>query len=437
MYLIPQKLTAGFTKRNNSLDGKLAFLSYYNNKNVFVGENRIEKWRDKSIPLENFSNIPQSGFVMGESVQRSISFGSGGDVYIRIYSPQGFEIEISLENFMDLATYATIDKKFIIAECVFSWNEKGKLYLLPTSSPEYVASVEYSNSYFNASNEITSFDNLKFGDTIIRQNTTNVQTEPLIYVGKYTYFESAHNLKSLSSQTRLKYSISKKRFEFVPGKILTSEDVFIKSYLYQSTGTSGPKMINLNEIKTVKLEKDKPYISVNPKNYNLKTWINKNLSTISLEDYLINQDYEDNVNLKKQLSTMFENDKITKDGFEIVVTNTFELLKNNLNMEPTTDEILNSIQFSTYNNIYYYLFSDGNFYETSGFNKQFPVSLEEYNPSRENFNTVKQISLQELFDNNIYPQAVTVKDKSGKLHLINYLFWSYHKLRDNGIKHCK
>lgn len=137
------------------------------------------------------TNEPRTGFTIGEHIQRSIRFGSGGDVYIRIYTPTQAEFEITLENFMELAAYAVIDKRYINANCVLAWNKSGKISLLPIESPAYAEALKYSEEYFNLNNEIKDFSTLQFGDMITeKKKSVSHNSFCKLYIGKHTFVES-------------------------------------------------------------------------------------------------------------------------------------------------------------------------------------------------------------------------------------------------------
>ena len=63
MFFIPEKINVGFQERNDTYTNKLAYVIYFDEKNVLRKEKSWDGWRDKKIPNEIFENVPTSGFV--------------------------------------------------------------------------------------------------------------------------------------------------------------------------------------------------------------------------------------------------------------------------------------------------------------------------------------------------------------------------------------
>ena len=64
-YIIPEAIQIGYQNRQDSLDGKLGFVTYKNPNGTIARETSFNKWIDKSIPVDFISNNPKSGFTMG------------------------------------------------------------------------------------------------------------------------------------------------------------------------------------------------------------------------------------------------------------------------------------------------------------------------------------------------------------------------------------
>lgn len=431
MYLIPKKLIAGFNKRMNSLDGKLAFLSYYNNKNDIVGINKIEKWRDTSVPMEEFTNDIQTGFVMGESVQRSISFGSGGDVYIRIYSPQGFEIEISLSNFMDLAMYAKIDKKYIIADCVFSWDNKGKLYLLSTSSPEYQSSLEYSKNYFSEVNKINSFEDLQFGDIINKNVPSNVTRPPFVYLGKHYLLSSTLNEKTLNSASNIYFNQETEKAVFKIGKI-KEEDVFIEtSFAYDSHS----EIYFSSYFKGLKFDKKSTYEKLHPDSFTIVMQNVSHSEKINIEKF---KELEPKYPLSEKIKTMQEVSKIFQSGSQFLNISTLDFYNKYIEPNKTTsylEFLKDTLKRRAYHAV---LFSDGSLYEFqnnySSIDPLLLVKSLKYVESRNQFFNEDTFKLIDLIEKNIHPMGVYLPSENPKTRYFTIPCFHYHDYHKFNIK---
>ena len=139
---IPKKLKIGFQNRKEASSGKLAYIIYYDDKNVLKKEHSWEKWRDKTLGSIDVDNIPRTGLIIDRS--------GGGCRYsdrvafIRMYDPQGFDFEISASNLIFLIKHCSYDKdNGFSGEFVYAWDGT-KLVVLPTNSEEYKESTEFT-----------------------------------------------------------------------------------------------------------------------------------------------------------------------------------------------------------------------------------------------------------------------------------------------------
>lgn len=270
--LIPPKLIAGFNFRNDTLDGHLAFITYFNNDGTIFNAKRFDNWRNSAIPTMELTNEPRTGFTIGEHIQRSIRFGSGGDVYIRIYTPTQAEFEITLENFMELAAYAVIDKRYINAHCVLAWGKNGKISLLPIESPAYAEAVKYSNEYFSSDNEIKDFSNLQFGDMITeKKKSVSGRNFSKLYVGKHVGIDSERftNLPKKS----LIYDETTKKFSVNLPPSLESEK-FIDLYEPHLKDNESVIQFGYRGFENIKLDPKKTYTCMSVADYQFKNSYN-------------------------------------------------------------------------------------------------------------------------------------------------------------------
>lgn len=91
----------------------------------------VDGWRQKDIEPRILDNTPQRGFKLMQVVSRY----STSNKLFRVLDPRGFELEISADNLLDIATVSTIVKGEIIEECV--WATSNGNYLEPVSSERY------------------------------------------------------------------------------------------------------------------------------------------------------------------------------------------------------------------------------------------------------------------------------------------------------------
>ena len=136
---IPSKICVGYCNREDTYTKKLAYVVYYDNRNKRRKETSFESWRDKKIPIDDFENIPTSGFVLNKNVDGYKVDWNMRKSYIRVYDPRGFEFEIGLENLLYILENASSFKgKGLEGEFVYGWDGKD-LVLIPTESPDYDA----------------------------------------------------------------------------------------------------------------------------------------------------------------------------------------------------------------------------------------------------------------------------------------------------------
>lgn len=173
---VPEKLKIGFQKRNDTFDGQLSFITYYDQKNVLKKEKSWTSWIDDSIFSMELENMPTTGFIVNKSVNRgNYSFGGGRDV-VRIYDPRGFEFEVSTGNYVGLSEYIDIIKGELIGQLVYAFDSGGNLILLPVSSEQYSLSMKHTKSKGNS----FSAKSLIVGGVYLDKNNNQC-----IYIGRY------------------------------------------------------------------------------------------------------------------------------------------------------------------------------------------------------------------------------------------------------------
>lgn len=140
---IPKRIKIGFQERQDTFTGKLAYVIYFDEKNVLRKQKSWDSWRDDKIEPIEYDNSPQSGFILNKGIQRYSDWGSSRAV-VRVYDSRDFEFEISIDNLLGILMHSDVSKRDIVEECVFAWSGTD-LILLPCNSVEYQESVEYTN----------------------------------------------------------------------------------------------------------------------------------------------------------------------------------------------------------------------------------------------------------------------------------------------------
>lgn len=203
---IPKKIKIGFNNRSDTYTGKLAYVTYLNQKGDIAKETSWQNWRDKDIESQEFDNTPTEGFVLNKNVGGFKSGWNFRSSYTRIYDPRGFEFEITIPNLLFILQECTCEKgKGLIGEFVYAWDGKD-LLLLPTTSAPYIESMKVINK--------TSKIGAK--DLVIGNTYRSKDVEEIVYIGrlKWNYFKN-NNPKNTyyshkASEPRLDLSLTSK-----------------------------------------------------------------------------------------------------------------------------------------------------------------------------------------------------------------------------------
>lgn len=183
---IPKKINVGFVNRDDTYTKKLAFVIYFDNKNILRQERSWDNWRDKSIEPIIYDNKPTEGFVLNKKVGGYSSGWNHRQTYCRIFDPRGFEFEITIENLLYiLENTNSIKGKGLEGEFVYGWDGK-YLVLLPVNSVDYINILKYSK-ILNNNNFIKPKD-LILGATYKTKNN-----EDYIYMGRYNKYKYIYN----------------------------------------------------------------------------------------------------------------------------------------------------------------------------------------------------------------------------------------------------
>ena len=178
---IPKTLKVGYQNRQGTYTGKLAYVIYYDEKNKLRKENSWQSWRDRSIGVDDFDNVPTDGFGLNKKAG-----GYGGwqhrQAYIRVYDPRGFEIEITVENLLYILENVNSKKEQgLEGKFVYGW-DGAELILMPVDAPEYKAIAEY-NDIIHENKKVYAKD-LVVGGTY---KTKDIQD--YVYLGRFDYWD--------------------------------------------------------------------------------------------------------------------------------------------------------------------------------------------------------------------------------------------------------
>ncbi|ASR79707.1 hypothetical protein JANET_227 [Bacillus phage Janet] len=180
--LLPDKIKVGFQYRSDTYSGKLAYVTYFDHKGELKKANSWEGWRDTDIEPVEMDNLPTEGFVFNRSGGGNPSW-SDRKAFCRVWHPDGWEFEISIDNMMYIMACCDIMKgKGVIGELIFAWDGQ-TLVLLPVESPAYTDIVEYTQ--FITQNEPLKAKDLKVGYTYLDKDE-----QEYVYLGRFFEYGS-------------------------------------------------------------------------------------------------------------------------------------------------------------------------------------------------------------------------------------------------------
>lgn len=140
---IPSEFKVGFVERRDTFSGKLGYMIYMNKPDGTYGQEKsYESWRNKFIPEKFLKNDYQLGFVLNKGRLNHYRFGSSAK--FRVFHPEGFEFEISLENLSLILSYTNISAGEINVPCCIGWYGKN-CYLMPQIDLSKEIQVEHQN----------------------------------------------------------------------------------------------------------------------------------------------------------------------------------------------------------------------------------------------------------------------------------------------------
>jgi len=229
---IPKTIKVGYQERKDTYTGQLAYIVYYDQRNVLRKEKSWQSWRDDKIEPQEFSNEPTSGFVLNKKVG---DYSNGWDhrkSYCRVFDPRNFEFEITIENLLYILENASsIKGKGLEGDFVYGWDGKD-LLLMPVDSPDYKEITKYSEM-------ILKNNYVKVKELILGATYKTKTNEEWIYMGRFDYHTIKYDRASRSqnnsyygysrySYDEIKVNVNKGKHHFFVKK---TEDYLDNPYL--------------------------------------------------------------------------------------------------------------------------------------------------------------------------------------------------------------
>lgn len=145
--VIPNEIRYGLQERYDTYTKKLGYMIYANKPNGTYGQQvSFDGWRDHNIPAKDIGNDYQSGFVLNKGHLNKYHFGASAK--FRVFHPEGFEFEISLENLSLLLDNSVISYGEIQVPCCIAW-EGSNVYLLPKIDMKGKVEIEHFDVHAN------------------------------------------------------------------------------------------------------------------------------------------------------------------------------------------------------------------------------------------------------------------------------------------------
>ncbi len=206
----PKTLRVGFQKRSDTFTGKLAFVTYLDEKGKLRKEKSWDGWRDKTIPSQDFENVPTSGLLLNK-------IASGGTRYgwnrrkdtARIFDPRGFEFEIDMSNLLFLLDNSAYDPTTGFKEEMVYGIDGQDIVLIPVTSEDYKAIAEFND-------KVTNGKKYKATDMIVGASYRNKDNATAIYMGKFDYYDYEYLAPTIHDKGTKKFCFKKpERYFFI------------------------------------------------------------------------------------------------------------------------------------------------------------------------------------------------------------------------------
>jgi hypothetical protein len=194
---IPQKINVGFNNRDETKSGKLAFVTYFDDKGKLRKEDSWNSWRDQNIPNAIFENEPTEGFILVRNIKDTYWSYYRRIEYVRVFDPRGFDFEITVPNLMFILQNTTCVNGKLEGSFVYAWDSKD-LTLTPTASPDYKDWAELNNKRFNKTKLTTK-------DLVVGATYRNRKGDRLVYLGRHDYYKIGIWSDEIFFETENKY----------------------------------------------------------------------------------------------------------------------------------------------------------------------------------------------------------------------------------------
>jgi hypothetical protein len=194
---IPGKVNVGFQERTDTSNGKLAYITYIDDKGKLRKEKSWTDWQDKKIPIVEVDNKP-SKFSVFKDKHRYGYWNSSRELVRMLDEVNKFDFEISVGNLITILGYSKVDFKDIDQECVYAW-EGTSLILLPTNSQEYQDALKFTSKQKTG----LKGSELVVGRTYISKRD-NIER---VYLGKHDFYtfdgnRQENSFKSTKKKTK-------------------------------------------------------------------------------------------------------------------------------------------------------------------------------------------------------------------------------------------
>lgn len=181
--LIPDNLEIGFQKRSDTMENRLSYITYKKDNGTIAKEKSWNDWKSDDIPVEQYKNIPTSGFIISKDI-KDHTWSGNTRVKMRVYDPRGYDFEISINNLFMILVNSDINKCEISGDFVYAW-DGAELILLPVNSEEYKISKEASETH----NKKISVKELKVG-ALYKSRIIRGKTSSYLYLGRKEWNDS-------------------------------------------------------------------------------------------------------------------------------------------------------------------------------------------------------------------------------------------------------
>lgn len=242
-HIIPKEVFVGLQIRSasnevQSADGgrnvALGFMTYKNNKDKLQHQESFDNWRDKEIPRFPYDNTPTSKM----SVAGSVSRYSTQNKFIRVEDPRGFQLEITVENFIEIIRDCTLIKGIIEDGMIWGWNY-GKLHLYKADSN--LGKEGITNFKYNGMPNI-SLKDINPGDYVYLGNGTEG-----VYVGGWHIIENDYKLDFKKYLTQPLVGIKPVQSKRI--YLIKSGDKYLRSSSLKIKKFKKGKALNMDVIK--------------------------------------------------------------------------------------------------------------------------------------------------------------------------------------------